>query len=384
MQTDYTNSFRIQIGSDAHIGNGHEQQDDICIIKKPNINCIILAVADGHGTYVGKTAANTCTYEIEQFADTNEELLVTNPNVFLENCYEHLHNKVREAFVKQYLRENKDVCVDSEGRVLYRKMPSQPYLHVNGGAMLTIAVFIKGVLYVANVGDCKAILCAKDKVEIITSDHSPDNPSEYKRIRNFRPSPEDPNRAELLFVYDSLSEKQKCRCEQIYKIEEDGTAIARDDVKYYYKSVNRDRGTYVTVPSYHNYPDALASTRAIGNYNMNCFGVTWKPDIVMMDLNDATEEELCIVVASDGIWDNVTDDTMRSILFHESCLKVAREDETHGAIRIVKSMIHKIGQTAQKNFPNHADNMSCVLMYLGREAPKSPETLEESSKKSYE
>lgn len=358
-----THSFRVQLGSDAHIGNGHEQQDDMCVIRKPDIDCIIMAVADGHGSYTGKTAANVCTNGLREFVDANLELLKTDVPLFLDSCYEYLHNEVHKAFVKQYLREYKDVMVDSDRRILYRSLSSHPYSHVNGGAMLTVAVLIQGQLYISNVGDCKAILCTADKAQILTHDHSPENPNEYKRVREFRASPENPNHAELQFVYDDHSIQHKYRCEPIYEIEEDGNVKMRTDVNFYHKSVNGERGTYVTMPEEHSYTDALASTRAIGNFNMNCMGVTWKPETHMVDLS-STDEITCLAIASDGIWDNLTNETMRKFTIHAPCLKIVEEDQVQGVTRVAKSIVNRVSQVAQKNFPNHADNMTCALMYL--------------------
>lgn len=358
MQT-YT---KIQTGISAHIGNGHEQQDDACIIKKPDLNCTIIAVADGHGSYTGKTAANACIRGLHDFTDANIELITQDVPTFLHKCYEYLHNEVRTEFVKQYARQYKDVTVDHDGRVLYRMLPSHSYVHVNGGAMLTIAVLIQGKLYVSNVGDCKAILCTPDNAEILTRDHSPDNHAEHARIKS-----DESNK--LLFVYDDLTIKKKCYCEPIYDDEDN----VREDVKFYYKSISKDRATYVTTPEEHPYADALASTRAIGNYNMNCLGVTWIPEIKVMDLNTLCDKTICIAIATDGIWDNLLDDAMRKCTMHEPCLKLVEEDDaldpmgSLAATRIAKSIVTRVAGIAQKNFPNNADNMTCALMYLTME-----------------
>jgi len=374
MERQMENKLKIAIGADSHIGNGYEQQDDMCIMSLKNIDCTIIGVADGHGLYTGKLAANACTLGIKEFVNDNKELLVDNTQLFIENCFEFIHNRVRDVFATKYYREYPDVIKDENGRILYRSSHYQEYKNVNGGAMLTLIILIQGVLYVSNVGDCKAILCYNDRVRVLTHNHSPDNPSEYIRINNNQGATSASEyikiknnksaTSELLFVYDEISKSNKYECESIYEIkEDDGVPQIRENVKYYYKSVSKDRATYVTTPKHHPYMDMLASTRAIGNFNLNEFGVVWKPEITILDLRSETDRGTrCLVVASDGIWDNIVDDSMRKIIMNESCLKMVNEDR--GVPRIARSVVNRISQIAQKNFPNQADNMICVIMYL--------------------
>jgi serine/threonine protein phosphatase PrpC len=83
----------------------------------------------------------------------------------------------------------------------------------------------------------------------------------------------------------------------------------------------------------------------------------------MVDLS-STDEIMCLVIATDGIWDNLTNETMRKFAIHAPCLKLVDEDQVQGVTRVAKSIVNRISQVAQKNFPNQADNMTCALMYL--------------------
>ena len=46
-------------------------------------------------------------------------------------------------------------------------------------------------------------------------------------------------------------------------------------------------------------------TRSIGDFYMHTFGVTWKPEVISVDLAEqcAELENLTLILASDGIWD---------------------------------------------------------------------------------
>ena len=50
---------------------------------------------------------------------------------------------------------------------------------------------------------------------------------------------------------------------------------------------------------------SLAMTRSIGDFYMHTFGVTWKPEVISVDLAEqcAELENLTLILASDGIWD---------------------------------------------------------------------------------
>jgi serine/threonine protein phosphatase PrpC len=54
----------------------------------------------------------------------------------------------------------------------------------NAGCTALIALIIKGVLYIANVGDSRAILCNKSVAYDLSKDHKPDDPKEKARIES--------------------------------------------------------------------------------------------------------------------------------------------------------------------------------------------------------
>jgi len=55
---------------------------------------------------------------------------------------------------------------------------------VAGGTTALVALFYKNKCYVANAGDCRAVLSKNNKVIQMSVDHKPDHPDEEKRIQS--------------------------------------------------------------------------------------------------------------------------------------------------------------------------------------------------------
>lgn len=406
-------SLKIQYGQVDDIGNGRTQQDDSCVILKPEIDCAVFVVADGHCSETGHIAANACIAAIKEFTDANLVILAENPLQFLDMCYAHAHEQIREAFVKHYMEKGFEVKHEN-GILLKRRFPTHSFTNVSGGSMLTIAVLKGTMLYIANVGDCAAQLCVvepvltqnmlkyeidtatgKTKLEVetdasasggaaagaatdgaskiptklthlsLTRDHSPMSADEYHRVREFRPSPTDPNKAELLFVYDE-QDTPKPYCESVFSVSEDGSLTVREDVPHYFKNVCKERATYVSVPTDANHTDALASTRAMGDFNIGTYGVLPKPEIQSVDLNEVFKrtDVACMVIATDGVWDNWIPDYVTKFMMDKSCLTAIDADLEKGALRVNKSFMIRNNAFAQRNFRGSADNAMSIVVYL--------------------
>ena len=392
--------FNIQIGHESKKGSKKINQDDVFIINKPEIDCIIMGVADGHGP-TGEIAALACKTATTEFADTNMEELVIDPVCFLEKCFAHVQESVRREFAKD-AGEDPNIKIDSNGVVLKRKNEYCAFSNIQGGSMLSIAVFKAGVMYIANVGDCDAIVCSetpilkptmvkyeKDSanptktvtysdetlsdVLLITCDHSPDNLEEYRRIREFRPSEKEPNGAELRCIYDKQG-YSKHECELIFQFAEDGSPVVRDDITFYHKNVRKDRATYISTPFDADYQDALASTRSIGDFNLNQYGLSEKPEIQSIDLNKVFAENtesntLCFVMGSDGVWDNWLYPHVQKFVMFPNCLEAIKQsidsETPNGVMRVLKSFMQRNQTFTEKNFGKYnCDDSTCVIMYV--------------------
>ena len=394
--------FKIQFGHKSNKGTGRQNQDDIFVIQESD--AYIFGVADGHGYYgsydrdrlsTGKIASSVSKKSVEDFVLANTTLLSENPVDFLEKCFECVQENVRQAFVDD-IRENEpnsEVNINEDGVVVARKYAFQNFSNITGGSMLSIAILKNGVLYIANVGDCDGLLCAKTPILkqtnikyekdmaqeksvvytvetltdnlVITCDHSPDNLEEYKRIRG---SAKDQS---LMFIYDN-QEKEKPMCEPIFEDGVDGPAV-RPDVRFYYKNVSKDKATYITTPIDAQYRDALASTRSIADFNLNKYGLSAKPEIQTINLNPIFEsmtastdpKRLCIVLCTDGVWDNWITDHVQKFVMDPSCLNAIAKPE--GAQRVVDSFMNRNDMFTKKHFGTSYDDASCVIMYITQE-----------------
>ena len=410
-----TPNFNVQIGIDTIAGRVINQ-DSFCVIHKPEINCYIFMVADGHSKDTGQIASQTCTETLKIFTDENIELLQTNPVLFLENYYTSVHQKVRESFVAYIESKGDEANIDSRGIVSSRKKDTKSFKQISGGATLSVSVFINNILYSSNVGDSSCILFSnksnlqqsmmkyeKDAADehrtktfanaefarelVLTAEHSPDSSDEYIRIRNFRNSELDKNQAELLFVYD-ITDREKPLCSRIFDISEDGTPTKAPMTEYYYKNVKKDPATYVSVPFNNDYPDAVAFTRSIGDFNITAYGVSEKPEIHSIDMNAIfmnereirlKEDELltdggseyaipifCLVLATDGYWDNWTNEIAGKFIMDPSCLRAINTNPTEGAQKVAKSFGQRNLYYANKNFGSSKDDQTCIVAYISQ------------------
>lgn len=437
-----SNNLRIQIGNCDDIGNARVQQDASFVIQKMDQGCTIFGVADGHGQELGHIASNACVKSVTEFVDANLYKMVADTVLFLEECFAHAQAAISKTFVDYYVDRGYEVNEEENGRITKRRFPTHSFTNAGGGTMLTIAVLKGGQLFIANVGDCNAQLCTEtpvmtqdmlryekdvaivvdtvadtvanaaanaadtaahmfeddedtveDTVEVsqetpmavssttdallLTSDHSPMNPKEYVRMRKFRPSEEDPLKAEMLFVYDE-QETPKPYCQPVFTIGEDGVPTVRDDVPYYYKNVCKERAAYVSVPANAYLPDALASTRSMGDFNIATYGVSAKPEIQSIDLNRVLEHTgaVCVTMCSDGVWDNWLPEHVTKFMMDASCLGAVKTDVEKGAQRVAKSFMKRNEMFAQKNFRGNADNAMCVVVYVSK-IPTEPVVVKE-------
>lgn len=418
-----SNNLRIQIGNCDDIGNARVQQDASFIIQKMDQGCTIFGVADGHGQELGHIASNACVKSVTEFVDANLDKMVADTVLFLEECFAHAQAAISKTFVDYYVDRGYEVNEEENGRITKRRFPTHSFTNASGGTMLTIAVLKGGQLFIANVGDCNAQLCTETPVMtqdmlryekdaaivvdrptleeaakvvdtsvtdqtqailegtnvadvsqetptdalLLTSDHSPMNPKEYVRMRKFRPSEEDPLKAEMLFVYDE-QETSKPFCQPVFTISEDGVPTVRDDVPYYYKNVCKERAAYVSVPANAYLPDALASTRSMGDFNIATYGVSAKPEIQSIDLNRVLEHTgaVCVTMCSDGVWDNWLPEHVTKFMMDASCMAAVKSDVEKGAQRVAKSFMKRNEMFAQKNFRGNADNAMCVVVYVSK------------------
>lgn len=401
--------YSIQIGSDTDIGGCtyKPNQDRKIFIPFVDHDGCLIGIADGHGIK-GEVVAEIAEKSMNELIRDKIDMLVESPVAFLEFTFDYIHNEIIKEFA-----------------------------NVKCGTTFSLILVLNKKLWIANVGDSTGILCANHPIFkpshlkfekdvgipekiVVTGDegigfsneptnllvltsetHSPENPEEYVRMRNFKCSEDNPNEAELLCVYDK-SGMLKHMCPRVFDLQEDGIPTVRSvdgTFEYYFKNVRKEKGTYVT-DRFGDY--VLASTRVLGDNGLNLLGVSHKPEIRSLDLVPIFEKlkeqiaisaiklaeikletigsdsvpvdpkpdpkTICVVLGSDGIWDNWIYDHVQKFVMDPSCLKAIKADKENGAQRVIKSLMIRNQTFSRKNFGNTADNATGIVMYITEES----------------
>jgi serine/threonine protein phosphatase PrpC len=338
-----------------------------------------------------------------------------------------MHNNLKE-FIKQ--KKNNYIVIEKEGYLLKKYTDHEVILR--GGTTCTIIAIIDNMIYSSNVGDSTAILCSKipifnpdkqlrylgdsatqesikilstvssfkqESTEVlsttmeITANHSPDNPSEFNRLHQFLKTP-----PTQYLVYDDIYIQNKLNCKPIF--DNEGKLIPFNGK--FYKNVRNEWGTLYTQPSTTDSTESLAFTRSVGDFYMNTFGVTHYPEIYSIDSNilfdslDKNEKKtpLCLVVASDGVWDNwkyedvanfvlddnilessntklddnILDDNIFDNILESSNIKLDDNilELLNKKENIAKKLIIKNKELGIKHFSTNSDNATAIVIYLDR------------------
>ena len=420
------NGLSVKIGKNTDIGGSKINQDAHCVIhfkNSDNVSGCAICVADGHGEK-GEIASECGLKFLKEIIRRGADELYSEPVSFLNKAFIHIHDKIRDSLVDALKDEKYEVEVNKlTGEILKRRMPTHAFTSLKSGTTFSVIVLLGKTLYIANVGDSTGLLfsgtpilkpshltdelnssvvttstaesCLDDYRTYIelTGDHSPENPEEYIRMRKFKCSEENPLSAELLCVYNE--DKPKHLCPRVFDISEEGVPTVRTDFETFgfsYKNVRKDKATYVTDKYGSN---ALSVTRALGDYALNHMGVSCEPEIRSINLEPLfnqmkenmalnatatatasggseletetalkTSKTLCVVLCSDGVWDNWIYDHVGKFVFDKSCLDALAQDTVRGAERITNSFMLRNQTFAKKNFGWNSDNATGIVMYI--------------------
>ncbi|XWS71645.1 hypothetical protein CRYUN_Cryun03dG0156000 [Craigia yunnanensis] len=175
-------------------------------------------------------------------------------------CRERLHELVKEeleseeewkgAMERSFTRMDKEVIKWNESAVgVNCRCELQSPECDAVGSTAVVAIVTPDKIVVANCGDSRAVLCRKGKPVPLSSDHKPDSPDELNRIQ-----------------------------------EAGGRVIYWDGPRVL---------------------GVLAMSRAIGDNYLKPY-VSCEPEVT---ITDRTAEDECLILASDGLWDVVSNDT---------------------------------------------------------------------------
>jgi serine/threonine protein phosphatase PrpC len=76
---------------------------------------------------------------------------------------------------------------------------------------------------------------------------------------------------------------------------------------------------------------------------------------------------VCVVLCTDGVWDNWIYDHVCKFVMDTSCLNAIIADKEKGAARVAKSFMLRNQTFSRKNFGSQADNATGIVMYITQE-----------------
>ena len=235
-----------------------------------------------------------------------------------------------------------------------------------------------------------AVAASNTDTLMITAEHSPESVSEYVRLREFLPSDDDANKPALVVVYDSPTQ-DKTQCEPVFDLDAAGNPTVTNNGKYY-KNVRREWASLVSTPKTAIYKDALAFTRSLGDLHLSAYGVTHLPEVYSIDLatiftgnqpqsmagirkgtrgvgvaSGDVAQLLCIVLATDGVWDNWQYSDVQKFVMDSSCIQAVYEG-SNGAKRVADSFMQRNAVYARRNFGKDADNATGIVCYVAADS----------------
>ena len=252
--------LRWQVGFDTDVGGGRENQDDCFIWSRVDEGICVLCVLDGHGKEVGKIAANIAKSSLQEYFEANYRELKSSPYNCIVKAHIVAHSAIKNGFKTELVQQGYDVFESPEGYLLKSKKGLQQWSCVHGGSTCSICALIDGVLFTANVGDSSGLLCCakpllsksdisivgdaavpdstrkkyfrsitmddsddwrKSHCLVVTAEHSPENPYEFLRLRDFRPRVGCVEQPSLNIVYDTPAH-EKAKCPSVFNLDETG------------------------------------------------------------------------------------------------------------------------------------------------------------------
>ncbi len=203
---------------------------------------------------------------------------------------------------------------------------------------------------------------------VITTEHSPESYSEFIRFRDSHPSPVDPSIPRILMVYDSPRPIQKSKCNPIFGQSDEGRPYVTGKGGYY-KNVRQEWASLICTPTEEMHQSALAFTRSLGDFHMHKYGVICEPHVKEYSADVLYDKDqwgnfsvACLIVCSDGIWDNWHYDEVSNYFINDSTVQSVHE--MGSCEHIVTKFMEENGTRARKNFGHQADNATIVASYI--------------------
>lgn len=262
---DGVTQMQPKFGMSSVCGRRRDMEDAVAIHPSfSNLHRTTPLVLHYFGVYDGHGCSHVATRCRERFHElVKEELAVAEEATAAEisHCDQKWWKKVMD---RSFSRMDKEVIAWNENVADRDETPNcrcelkSPACDAVGSTAV-VAVVTPDEIIVANCGDSRAVLCRNGKAIPLSIDHKPDRPDELNRIQ-----------------------------------------AAGGRVIFW-------EGARVL--------GVLAMSRAIGDNYLKPY-VTWEPEVTVIK---RTEDDECLILASDGLWDVVSNDTACGVA--RMCLK---------------------------------------------------------------
>ncbi len=394
-------------------GGMKRNEDEYFIWQNKNCeNVVLLGVFDGHGSDAGVVASRATKRFTSQWMDEKWPEMAKNPEEGFRTMFVACHDYLRKSFDEYLSSEGLEVR-QFRDYLVKRKSPREPWMNVHGGTTATIVVICDGKRVIsANVGDSSALMISKgrnvtqegvaqqpskefcldgeasemsrystsainnemtssttenDSWLIMTEEHSPENCDEYIRFRDSHPSPLDPSVPRILMVYDMPHPVNKYECNPIYGVSDEGKLYITGKGGYY-KNVRHEWASLICTPRGEMHQSALAFTRSLGDFQLHRYGVVAEPSVqeytvdVLYGKDERENSVACIIVCSDGIWDNWLYEEVSDFFFDDDAVQSVRK--MGSCDHIMAKFIEANSVRAKQNFGAHADNATAIASYI--------------------
>eukprot|EP00916_Digyalum_oweni_P019304 GHVL01032140.1.p1 GENE.GHVL01032140.1~~GHVL01032140.1.p1 ORF type:complete len:331 (-),score=65.67 GHVL01032140.1:997-1989(-) len=276
--TEYHDSFPVKeypsfkVAAHSLIGNRKSQEDRITVVPKllPNRDdCAFFGVFDGTvGNFASDTIQNIVVSHLLESPHWNEFVENLDSDSSLGGIDSNSSYSSEDAQIERLHNTMNHVYNESDKELIRQCAEIDNHY----ASCTSVTVLLAGpYICVAHIGDSRVALCSKNAGSFLTVDHKPDDAPEMQRI-----------------------------------IESGGS------VEYLQNHQNKAfirGGDFTGRKSKGEQPMQLQYSRAFGGKDLKMFGLSSKPDIRCIKLeNENKVENKMIILASDGIWDVVCAD----------------------------------------------------------------------------
>ncbi|XP_065058288.1 protein phosphatase 1H-like [Rhopilema esculentum] len=340
-------------------------------LEKYSIPCVYFGIFDGHaGIGAGLMASALLREHIQEKLNEIAHMLILDKEELAKNYLNHglIQDVNAEKLVAGALEQ---AFVEFDERIKSEKLD----YYIDGGCTALVALFTLGKLFVANAGDCRAVICRDFQAHQMSFDHTPE--TERQRIQNLaymRPALLGDEFTRLQFQH--RPRRKHLGTKQLYRDRHMSgwglKVVDRSDIKPQLVSGEGKRAKLL---------DTISVTRGFGDHDIEfpyCAGLkikpfmTANPEVKVYDLkgNNFSGNDV-LVMASDGLWERFNSEEVIKILkekFEQQPLTEPRRYivAAQALVDEARGTLSERGWRTRNNEAASYDDISVFVVPLGR------------------